>query len=448
MTMDYDPFEPFLPIIAALVGIIGQCCVEIVNQDMSSDNAGAQWNDDEKGTLITFLLEQKCAGKMGDGAFKPAIMNTAAVHLSQLFPNQRGLMKTGEHCKRQMSSICVYPDRLITDQLIVAIQLKTVLRDINQWHSMSGVHWDNVNRAKVGMEEEKQVFKTWLQDRPTNSMRHFENCGWPHFEGMEELYLNDQVHGSHMYHPASQAITISESTECGGVSTRSHVSSISSTPSSHICPSYPNSSSHASSDPIVTPSISSVPFWFVAPWVSSPSGTIAGGTSNDGFVEKPPNFIDVQPQALPLPCPLIPPLASPAVFSSSAPPMTTALQAISVEDNGERSLKRARKGKDQSTQVALTGVQGSLSYLGSIISSSLPAAAQQICTDKLQVALMTVDEWDKDLPIEAKAALIEAFHVDMGTIDLYMMLHDRDLCRCWMQCCLCYLKLVPENFML
>ncbi|KAI5994306.1 hypothetical protein EDC04DRAFT_2910560 [Pisolithus marmoratus] len=341
---------------------------------MSSDNARAQWNDNEKGALITFLLEEKCAGKMGDGAFKPAIMNAAAAHLLQLFPNQRGLMKTEEHCKRQMSS------------------LKTVLRDINQWHSMSGVHWDNVNGVKVGTEEEKQVFKTWLQV-------------WIALQ--IPCAILKTVGG-----PTLKAIAISDSTECGGVSTRSHVSSISGTPSSHIHPSYPNSSSHALSNPIVTPSISSVPFWFVAPWVGSPSGTISGSTSNDGFVEKPLNFVDVQPQALPLPHPLIPPPAPPAVFSSSTLPMTmgamqsskkcslggvatnsstplrdllsvqVALQAISVEDDGEQSLKRAKK-----------------------------AAAQQIWTDKLQVALMTVEEQDKDLPIEAKAALIEAFHM-------------------------------------
>ncbi|KAI6040043.1 hypothetical protein EDC04DRAFT_3000549, partial [Pisolithus marmoratus] len=327
---------------------------------------------------------QKCAGKMGDGAFKPAIMNAATVHLLQLFPNQRGLMKTGEHCKRQMSSICVYPDHLITDQLIVVIQLKTILRDINQWHSTSGqkLGWRRNKSSKPGCRIALQI-----------------PCA-----------ISKTVGG-----PTLKAITISDSTECGGVSAGSHVSSISGTPSSHICPSYPNSSSHALSDLIMTPSISSVPFRLIAPWVSSPSGTVVGGTSNDGFVKKPLNFIDIGPQALPLPHPLIPPPASPAVFSSSAPPMTTAqaaLQAISVEDDGEWSLKRVRKGKDQSTQVALASMQGLLSYLGSVILSLSPAAAQQIWTDKLQVALMMVEEQDKDLPIEAKAALIEAFRVD------------------------------------
>ncbi|KAI5991328.1 hypothetical protein EDC04DRAFT_2613924 [Pisolithus marmoratus] len=226
---------------------------------------------------------------MDNDPFEPFLLIIAAL---------RGPMKTREHCKRQISS------------------LKTVLRDINQWCSTLGVHWDNVNGAKVGTEEEKQVFKSWLQGRPTNSMCHFENCGWPHLE---------------------------------------------------------------------------------APWVGTPSGTVADGIHNDGFVEKPPDFINTQPQAFSSPHSLMPPPASPAVFASSALPSITgpmqssrkhslaALETISLEDDGERSLKKAKK-----------------------------AAAQQIQTDKLQLALTTVEEWDKDLSIEAKAALMEVFHVDVG----------------------------------
>ncbi|KAI6013025.1 hypothetical protein EDC04DRAFT_2904767 [Pisolithus marmoratus] len=400
--MDNDPFEPFLLIIAALAGIIGQCCIKIVTQDMSSDNTRAQWNDDEKGALILFLLKQKCAGKMGNGAFKPAILNAAAAHLSQLFPNQRGPMKNAEHCKRQISS------------------LKSMLRDINQWRSTLGVHWDNVNGAKVGTEEEKQVFKSWLQSHPTNSMCHFENCGWSHLEGMEELYLNNQVCGSHAYHPASQAIAVSDSAGNGGVSSRSLASTISSTsapPLSYLHPNYPDTSSHTSTPSILftlppdatpaSPTVfaSSAPPSIMGPMQSSKKHSFAGAGANSSLCLGNP----VSAQA--------------------------ALQTISLNDD-EWFSKRAKKGKHESTQAALIGIQGSLSYLGSIVSSLLPAATLQMWTDKLHLALMTVEEWDKDLSIEAKSSLLEAFHVDMGMIDVYMMLHDRDLHRGWMQCCL------------
>ncbi|KAI6098564.1 hypothetical protein F5141DRAFT_1066905 [Pisolithus sp. B1] len=81
---------------------------------------------------------------MGDGSFKTAIWNTATTHLSERFPNQKGLMKTAEMCKGKVTS------------------LKTVLRDINLWHAHSGKHWDNSNGANIAMEDEEKDFQDWM----------------------------------------------------------------------------------------------------------------------------------------------------------------------------------------------------------------------------------------------------------------------------------------------
>ncbi|KAI6126947.1 hypothetical protein F5141DRAFT_1060590 [Pisolithus sp. B1] len=160
---------------------------------MSSDSTRAQWTDVEKSALISFLIEQKHTGRMGNGAFKLATLNAATAHLAQLFPNQRGPMKSGEHC---------------------------VLRDINQWCNTSGIHWDNTNGANIAAatREEKEVFRSWLQSQPTSSMHHFEGSRWPHLEAMEELFLNDKAHGSWVYHPTSRPITTHGSTAPGSSS--------------------------------------------------------------------------------------------------------------------------------------------------------------------------------------------------------------------------------------
>ncbi|KAI6043433.1 hypothetical protein EDC04DRAFT_2600108 [Pisolithus marmoratus] len=202
---------------------------------------------------------------MGDGAFKSSILNAATTHLAHLFPNQKGPMKNSEHCKRQ----------------IISMQIKVILRDINQWHSMSSAHWDNVNGAKIVMEEEKQVFNIWLQ---------FENSGWHHLEAMEELFPNDQACGSCAFHPASQTGTAGHS--ISGISTGSHPSPVPGT--SFVPLVYVGSnSSHTSSNLIMTPSISPVPLQFVPPLVRSPTGTIADGVTNNVTVEKEksPDFI-------------------------------------------------------------------------------------------------------------------------------------------------------------
>ncbi|KAI6021278.1 hypothetical protein EDC04DRAFT_2901250 [Pisolithus marmoratus] len=285
-----DPLEPHLPIIAALATIIGQSCLELITEEMSSDSTRAQWTDVEKSALISFLIEQKCTGKMGNGAFKPATLNAAAAHLAQLFPNQRG--QTNEDCSSH------------------TIQLKGVLRDINQWCNMSGVHWDNIHGANIAAatREEKEVFRSWLQSRPTNSMHHFEGSGWSHLEAMEELFPNDQACGSQAYHPISRPIAT-----CG--STVPDVSSIPSgsggpggpgisAPPSHFGSYYGTStisSSCTSNNPVMTPPILSPPSHLAGPWIGGPGGTLVGTILNEGTVEKAfsPEIVAQSPALVP-----------------------------------------------------------------------------------------------------------------------------------------------------
>ncbi|KAI5986513.1 hypothetical protein EDD15DRAFT_2373261 [Pisolithus albus] len=386
------------------------------------------------------------------------------VTLEYRFPNQRGLIKNGEHCKRQIAS------------------LKCVLRDINQWRSTSGVHWDNVNGAKLETEEEKQVFKAWLQDQPGNAMRQFENSGWPHLEAMEELFPNDQARGTRAYHPTSHVgLTRRSVSGISGVSSMPPPSTI---PDIFV-PSHGylgSNSSNTSSNPIITPAVSPVPSQIMPTWVRSPTGTIAGGVTNDIPLEKHADYVNLQPQnftSFQSSQSSILPSASPTTFTSPAPPSISgsvasgkkrsrasapaesvppffeqiptaeaALHSLSVGDEGERSSKRTKKGKEHSTQAALVGVQGSMSFLGSIISTSSPVAAQKLHTEKMQAALNMVEERDPDLPIEVKSALMEAFHHDAGAIDLYMMTRNDALRRNWILTCLRHLQLVPPNFTL
>ncbi|KAI6006872.1 hypothetical protein EDD15DRAFT_2357909 [Pisolithus albus] len=428
--MDNDPLENFLSTIAALVIIVGQCCVDLVTEEMSSDYARAYWNNEERAALLAFLLEQKRSGKMGDGAFKSSVLNAAASHLEYRFLNQRGLIKNGEHCKRQIAS------------------LKAVLRDINQWRSTSGVHWDNVNGAKVETEEEKQVFKAWLQDRPGNVMRQFENSGWPHLEAMEELFPNDQARGTRAYHPASLVgLTRRSVSSVSGISAMPPPSTI---PDVFV-PSHGylgSNSSNTSSNPIITPAVSPVPSQIMPTWVRSPTGTIAGGLPPQHSPAQPPPSVSGSVAVGKKRSRASAPAESVLPFFEQIPTAEAALHSLSVGDEGERSSKRTKKGKEHSTQAALVGVQGSMSFLGSIISTSSPVAAQKLHTEKMQAALDMVEEHDPDLPIEVKSALMEAFRHDAGAIDLYMMTRNDALRRNWILTCLRHLQLVPQNFTL
>ncbi|KIK13394.1 hypothetical protein PISMIDRAFT_18031 [Pisolithus microcarpus 441] len=310
-------------------------------------------------------------------------------------------------------------------------------------------------------------------------MHQFENSRWPHLKAMEELFPNDQARGTCAYHPTSHVGLTRHS--ISGISAGPPLSTVPDT----FVPSHGylgSNSSNTSSNPIITPAVSLVPSQLTPAWVRSPTGTIASGVTNDMTFEKHANYVNLQPQnftSFQLSQASMLPLASPTMFTSPAPPSISssipsskkhsrasapaksaspffeqiptaeaALHSLSVGDEGEWSSKRTKKGKEHSTQAALVGVQGSMSFLGLVISSSSPVAAQKLHTEKMQAALDMVKECDPDLPIEVKSALMEAFCHNAGAIDLYMMTCNDALHRNWILTCIHHLQLVPENFTL
>ena len=131
---------------------------------------------------------------------------------------------------------------------------------------------------------------------------------------------------------------------------------------------------------------------------------------------------------------------------SHIPSAQAALQTLSLKDDGEHSSKRVKKKELSSTLALLVSVQGSLTYLASIISASSPAAAEQRIMDKLETACAKLEEQDGDLPINIKIATMEAFRDGKNVIDLYMLAHDKNLCRKWLQACLHHTGFLLKNY--
>ncbi|KIN97332.1 hypothetical protein M404DRAFT_32439 [Pisolithus tinctorius Marx 270] len=398
---------------------------------MPSNKDRANWTEEEKEALVTFLVDEKIAGKMGDGSFKSTTWSAATAHINKKFLKQKGVMKTSDMCRGKLSN------------------LKSMLRDINLWQGHSGKHWDNENGVNIISESEESDFKEWLV---------FKNIGWPLLMAMESLFPNDQAHGMCAYHPMTSVAFVS-STSGPGLSV--------------------NLSSHTSSNPVMTPSTSSTTLQFITPQVGSSTSIIEDDVINQMSIDKvaPANRMNVQSQLFSTQFnPPMPTLTSPMTLLSSYPPSTTssmpssrkrthadanpaspsaeipsaqaALQLLSIKDNAECSSKKSKKSKETSTPTLLIGVQGSLSYLGSVISSSSAVAAQQRHTECMHAAVEMLAWQDDDLPLLAKMALMEAFHMDGGVIDLYLMLDNKTLCRNWIQTCLCNQKLIPDDLVL
>ncbi|KIK12789.1 hypothetical protein PISMIDRAFT_18473 [Pisolithus microcarpus 441] len=390
--MDTDPLEPYLPIIAALASLIGQVCVEYITENMPPNKDCAHWTEEEKEALISFLSEQKISGKMGDGSFKPAIWNAAADHLAEKFLNQKGPMKTAEMCKGKVTS------------------LKTVLRDINLWRAHSGKHWDNVNGANIVTEDEEKDYQEWIGSQPRNSIHLFKTSGWSLLEGMEVLFPNDQARGMHAYHPTTMAATMA-ATVASATNVPEQVLSM-------------HASSNTSSNLVVTPPPSTIPLHFAAPRIEGSTSVIMGDTTDESPIDKevlptqPLAFLPQQFQShFTVPTPptptTYPNLYAPSTTSSvqggrkcsyaatdSSIPMggpqfpsaQVALQLLPPKANTEHSSKKARKNKEQSMPSVLVSVQGSLSYLGSVIGSLSAVAAQDRHSKQMHIAMELLKE--------------------------------------------------------
>jgi len=94
----------------------------------------------------------------------------------------------------------------------------------------------------------------------------------------------------------------------------------------------------------------------------------------------------------------------------------------------------------------LVGVQGTLQYVGSTITSSSVVAAEQRHSEWIHSALAALGEHDPDLPDVIKVAMMEAFRKDPGTINFYLMTPDKSLCWHWIKMCLFNLELIPADY--
>ena len=120
-----------------------------------------------------------------------------------------------------------------------------------------------------------------------------------------------------------------------------------------------------------------------------------------------------------------------------------ALENLSLNE-GEHSSKWAKK--EQLTLAMLVGVQNTLQYVGSAITSSSVVAVEQRHSEWIHSALAAMRERDPELPDNVKVGMMEAFRKDPSTIDLYLMMPNKSLCWLWIQKYLSDLGFLPTNY--
>ena len=282
-----------------------------------------------------------------------------------------------------------------------------------------------------------------LQKNLKSNMSHFKTSGWTHFNAMDTLFPGDFAWGSHAYHPAATGTTtpsvstnISSAPAPSDISVSSSVSRLSPSiplsgtgsvpgisagpgipnfpPLNYTSPYFGSSSSHMSSNPIMTPPVQ---LCYPTPFIGSATGTVAqGGISEKAF----PHSINLQPQVFSAqfgsPHSSVPPplLYHQSSHNSGALSMagSTQLKKCSLAEVG--SSKAGGQGlsaqaglenltlnqeecpskwtkKELVMPALLSGIQGTLQYVGSAITLSLVVAAEQRRSDRIYTALNAIE---------------------------------------------------------
>ena len=274
-------------------------------------------------------------------------------------------------------------------------------------------------------------------------MSRFKTSGWTHFDTMDALLPGNFAWGSRAYHPVATGTTapsastnISSAPAASDISVSSSVSCLSPSiplsgtgsvpgisagpgipnfpPLNYTGPYYGSSSSHMSSNPIMMPPAQ---LHYPTPFIGNATGTVAqGGISEKAF----PHSVDLQPQVFSAqfgsPHSSVPPplLCHQSSHNSGALSMagSTQLKKCSLAEVG--SSKAGGQGlsaqaglenltlnqeecpskwtkKESVMPALLSGIQGTLQYVGSAITSSLVVAAEQRCSDRIYTALNAIE---------------------------------------------------------
>ncbi|KIM62567.1 hypothetical protein SCLCIDRAFT_24871 [Scleroderma citrinum Foug A] len=190
-------------------------------------------------------------------------------------------------------------------------------KDINDWHVLSGKHWDNQNGARIELEYDKRAFDEFLELMGASRSYHpvaagtnahsvstpGPSCTIPSISANISTAppsTSDISIASNISHvspgvsgvPPSVSDTISSTPGVPGISAGPGIP--------EPLPFYPNygahmsSSSHMSSNPVMTPSTSPAHLCYPTPFIGSPTGTVAQGEMPKKVAFLP--GVDLQPQ--------------------------------------------------------------------------------------------------------------------------------------------------------
>ncbi|KAG1719482.1 hypothetical protein EDB19DRAFT_1971916 [Suillus lakei] len=148
----------------------------------------AQWNAQETDALLAHLFSN--LSEAGDGNnFKAATYTSAAATLAAANLLTAGPPKTAKRCKTKW------------------MLLRQMFGNIENYRSLSGVHWDSERGAGIEGEAAWAVWNAYIQSSQScGSIRQYHNAGWPFYSQVQAILPHGHgAQGHHAFHPAVAA---------------------------------------------------------------------------------------------------------------------------------------------------------------------------------------------------------------------------------------------------
>ncbi|KAG1754139.1 hypothetical protein EDB19DRAFT_1967913 [Suillus lakei] len=174
-------------LVVAVVSICGQFTTVLTSTEAPS-KPKAQWNAQETDALLAHLFSN--LSEAGDGNnFKAVTYTSAAATLAAANLLTAGPPKTAKRCKTKWMS------------------LRQMFGNIENYRSLSGVHWDSERGAGIEGEAAWAVWNAYIQSSQSRgSIRQYHNAGWPFYSQVQAILPHGHgAQGHHAFHPAVAA---------------------------------------------------------------------------------------------------------------------------------------------------------------------------------------------------------------------------------------------------
>ncbi|KAG1738753.1 hypothetical protein EDB19DRAFT_1909155 [Suillus lakei] len=165
--------------VVAVVSICGQFTTVLMATEVPSEPK-AQWNAQETDALLAHLFSN--LSEAGDGNnFKAVTYTSAVATLAAANLLTAGPPKTAKCCKTKWMS------------------LRQMFGNIENYRSLSGVHWDSERGAGIEGEAAWAVWNAYIQ-------LSYHNAGWPFYSQVQAILPHGHgAQGHHAFHPAVAA---------------------------------------------------------------------------------------------------------------------------------------------------------------------------------------------------------------------------------------------------